>query len=136
MRNGQHEALLRGILDILSTLGDDFAERVRHAEISDARPGTRGYNNLCKFSDGIFMAVRQPKPESGTVHRGTNNVVTIGRGDEETYPTDEHYHFAWTLPDSQIPVVARNVAPWVVYGIVKLTLESPQARDSSFTRDQ
>lgn len=110
MDNGQHEQLLREVLMNLERLGGDLIEKAQWARnhgLCSEPPGTPGYNNKCKFDDGLFMCVRQVPGE-----RGRWNYVVMGRGKEITHdqPPDQ---IRWKPDDSEIVDYARAITPWV-----------------------
>ncbi len=113
MDNGQHEQLLREVLMDLERLAADLIEKVQWARnhgMCSERPGTQGYNNKCKFDDGLFLCVRQVPGE----HSRLNDVV-MGRGKEVTHENEQPPQpIRWSKPDdSEIVDYARAIAPWV-----------------------
>jgi hypothetical protein len=111
MDKGQHERLLRKVLTNLERLGGDLIEKAQWARnhgLCSEPPGTQGYNNKCKFEDGLFLCVRQVRWEDILW-----NHVVIGRGKEITHEQPQH-RIRWSKPDDrEIVDYARAIAPWV-----------------------
>ncbi len=110
MEKGQHEHLLREVLMNLERLGGDLVEKAQWAcnhGLCDEPPGTQGYNNKCKFDDGLFLCVRQVPGE-----RGRWNHVVMGRGKEITHDQPPH-RIPWKSDDSEIVDYARAITPCV-----------------------
>ncbi len=110
MDKGQHEHLLREVLMNLERLGHTLIAKAgwaRNHGLCSESPGTQGYNNKCKFDDGLFLCVRQVPGE-----RGRWNHVVMGPGKEITHDQPPH-RIRWKPDDSELVDYAYAIAPWV-----------------------
>jgi len=107
MAKGYHEKLLDLIIDKLKKI-ERFREYAESATITDKKPGTKGFNNKCEFSDGAFIVSRQhpdyPK----------NNRLTLFYGHGRKEEKLEKEGFSWRPSDDELHIYADNKISWVI----------------------